>query len=605
MNVRCSRCTTEYEFDDALVSDRGTTVRCTNCGHQFKVFADRAHQQPERWVVLAPAGERIFESVAQLQQAIADGHIGSRDLLVRGREAPRPIGSIAELAAFIGARANATAARTPPRSLPGLAAADHPELAERPLASAPVTPKPLPPAPGSDFRTPQPSYSGEDGPSSGLTPALAQPRRAHSRFIAAIVLLGMLALLAGTVGKKYLLRIAAPALSSAPAATASAEVGDLLARARGAQEKGELDAARAALDKARSLAPEHPEVLGALAELDIARADLLWIGQRLSLDQTPATEQQKKLAAELDRARSAVERAGRVAGGASVALARARIDLHRMRGELDRARSLVEPLSAQPTSPQNAYVLAALDLSHEEPVWSTVIERLYTAAAAERGPGRARPLLIYALVRAGKVKDAALALEKLASRTPSHPLRESLSAFVERQRPSDAGPSEAPVAVAAERGKRAPRAPEATASDAATIAAARAALERGDYEVARRGFWSVVEQNPGHPEALAGLAEVARRKGEESTAQNLYTVLLEKNPSYVPALMARADHKWNSGDHEGAVALYRQVLDRAGPSSSEGQRAAERIVAHVRAKQEAAAPESAPPGSGSETEPSE
>ena len=37
MDVQCERCKTEYEFDDALVSGRGTTVRCTNCGHQFKV----------------------------------------------------------------------------------------------------------------------------------------------------------------------------------------------------------------------------------------------------------------------------------------------------------------------------------------------------------------------------------------------------------------------------------------------------------------------------------------------------------------------------------------------------------------------------------------
>ena len=34
----CERCGTEYEFDETLVSDRGTTVKCTNCGHLFKVF---------------------------------------------------------------------------------------------------------------------------------------------------------------------------------------------------------------------------------------------------------------------------------------------------------------------------------------------------------------------------------------------------------------------------------------------------------------------------------------------------------------------------------------------------------------------------------------
>ena len=37
MDVRCERCNTEYEFDDALVSERGTTVKCTNCGTCFEV----------------------------------------------------------------------------------------------------------------------------------------------------------------------------------------------------------------------------------------------------------------------------------------------------------------------------------------------------------------------------------------------------------------------------------------------------------------------------------------------------------------------------------------------------------------------------------------
>src|SRR5690606_13705546 len=136
------------------------------------------------------------------------------DLLVRGGDAPRTIGSIAELAAFIGARVGAHAklapAETSRSTLPGLAVSEPPHLAESPAPAPGAIRHARPAAPASDFRTPQPSYSGEDGPSSGLTPALPQPRRAHSRFIAAVVLVGMVALLVGTVGKKYLLRISAP-----------------------------------------------------------------------------------------------------------------------------------------------------------------------------------------------------------------------------------------------------------------------------------------------------------------------------------------------------------------------------------------------------------
>ena len=37
MDVRCERCKTEYEFDDARITEAGVTVKCTTCGHVFKV----------------------------------------------------------------------------------------------------------------------------------------------------------------------------------------------------------------------------------------------------------------------------------------------------------------------------------------------------------------------------------------------------------------------------------------------------------------------------------------------------------------------------------------------------------------------------------------
>ena len=38
MDVRCRQCGTEYELDDARVAAAGTTVKCSNCGHVFKVL---------------------------------------------------------------------------------------------------------------------------------------------------------------------------------------------------------------------------------------------------------------------------------------------------------------------------------------------------------------------------------------------------------------------------------------------------------------------------------------------------------------------------------------------------------------------------------------
>jgi len=37
MDVRCERCKTDYEFDDGRITEAGVTVKCTTCGHVFKV----------------------------------------------------------------------------------------------------------------------------------------------------------------------------------------------------------------------------------------------------------------------------------------------------------------------------------------------------------------------------------------------------------------------------------------------------------------------------------------------------------------------------------------------------------------------------------------
>ena len=37
MDVRCEQCGTEYELDEARLKPGGVTVKCTGCGHMFKI----------------------------------------------------------------------------------------------------------------------------------------------------------------------------------------------------------------------------------------------------------------------------------------------------------------------------------------------------------------------------------------------------------------------------------------------------------------------------------------------------------------------------------------------------------------------------------------
>ncbi len=103
MDVVCDRCKTEYEFDDALVSERGTTVKCTNCQNQFKIYrptTDSA-EGARSWTLRRPDGTVIpFDSLAVLQKWILEGRVSRTDEIARGNEPWKALGAIAELDTF-------------------------------------------------------------------------------------------------------------------------------------------------------------------------------------------------------------------------------------------------------------------------------------------------------------------------------------------------------------------------------------------------------------------------------------------------------------------------------------------------------------------------
>lgn len=139
MDVQCDRCKTEYDFDDALVSTRGTTVKCTQCGHQFKVRRDGDASQ-DRWLVTTLTGqELVFTSLHKLQKAILAGELGRRDLLVRGSGAPRALVAIAELAPFFGDPVVLSGPQVMPATV-------YPEMADPPLSTVPEVSIPAAPA---------------------------------------------------------------------------------------------------------------------------------------------------------------------------------------------------------------------------------------------------------------------------------------------------------------------------------------------------------------------------------------------------------------------------------------------------------------------------
>src|ERR1700722_12080823 len=103
MDVQCERCKAEYEFDDALISGRGTTVKCTSCGYQFKIRrpSEAPDGSADRWEVRTIDGHQlVFTSLRDLQRAIKARQGGRADTLTRGGALPRALAEITELEPF-------------------------------------------------------------------------------------------------------------------------------------------------------------------------------------------------------------------------------------------------------------------------------------------------------------------------------------------------------------------------------------------------------------------------------------------------------------------------------------------------------------------------
>ena len=769
MDVRCSRCGTEYEFDDALISERGTTVKCTNCGFQFKIFPGEGKGlAPERWVVRTASGrELVYTSLRELQRGIADKKVSASDLLSRGKQPPRSLASIAELEPFFqvapvvrkpgeleraqrtlhgvappanslaairsesqssAAASTAASAPTPApapvqapttQRLPSPVAAEPPvaapapatERLPRPEPTAAVAPRSAEPAPDTVVSAPPSEVLTEPGVLSSTLPAdfvpdlrttlpggslgsaigsnvlgsvhapmaaapaparatndsvpdssqrgadrapvsssrlpsmsnfdatlevptsvrhpVSSPRNlppievanirdsfksydefqldaapedhharvARSRWIAGVVVVGVLGLFGATVGRRYLAQLTGAVEVKA---SSDARVAKFLADGSRMADEGDFEGAKEEFDKATALAEKDPAVLTALARLETLRADVSWLKLRLldpnSTDLVQATY--RELGRRVGKARTAVDRAFAVSPE-DPAVLRARVDALRLGGEGDKAREWLAPLSANASVPENAYVLAALDLAEANPVWPTAIDRLRTAASAERDPGRARAALIYALARANRLPEAQAEFAKLDGRSKPHPLEEELRAFLKRAKESAESGSTAgtatPKLVAVDPSKLPKLDTSPSAEDephpaaAAAIAApaadfrtrlsqASAALRQGDLARADQLYNSVLAEQPSNTEALSGLGDVAKARRDPALAAQMYDRVLAQNPSYLPALLASADQKWEAGDRASALVLYRRLLEQAGPSSEYGARAAARIA---------------------------
>ncbi len=162
MDVSCPQCKTEYEFEDARIPDDGLTVKCTQCGHVFRM-KKRAPElprptedsQPGREWRLRQASGNIFNfrRLTTLQKWIVERKVQKDDEISLTGDSWKRLGDIAELASFFqvvddAVKAELRASAPPPPPPPSFAKRPSDETLP---PEAPIKPKLIDTLPGPGF----------------------------------------------------------------------------------------------------------------------------------------------------------------------------------------------------------------------------------------------------------------------------------------------------------------------------------------------------------------------------------------------------------------------------------------------------------------------
>jgi len=143
MDVRCERCNAEYEFDDSLLGDHGTTVKCSSCGHVFRVAAaSRQPSRPSLKVRFARDGRiEPLSSLRDLQRRIHAGEAGLDDYLGREGFPWRKLSDVPELRSFFVKPSSASGSANPLRQQPSVDTVRRPSALSVSQSSMPAPPR--------------------------------------------------------------------------------------------------------------------------------------------------------------------------------------------------------------------------------------------------------------------------------------------------------------------------------------------------------------------------------------------------------------------------------------------------------------------------------
>ncbi len=114
MEVRCERCNARYAVDDGLVDETGLAVRCSKCGHTFRV-----QRTPRGWRVRGRAGDVYpVPDSAMLQRWVVEGRLKREDEVSADGGPWTQAGKIKDLEPFFAVVDQARRPGSPPATQP-------------------------------------------------------------------------------------------------------------------------------------------------------------------------------------------------------------------------------------------------------------------------------------------------------------------------------------------------------------------------------------------------------------------------------------------------------------------------------------------------------
>ncbi len=594
MDVRCEKCNSEYEFDASRIPPEGLPVKCSSCGHVFRVGAP-ADALPGpgnavEWMIRQPSGNVFrFRELTTLQRWIVERKVSRGDEISKSGRHWKRLGDIAELATFFQVvdAAQPVAAAPQPTwpapvaqpSVPLTAQPTVPLAPAAPVAAAPFVPAPRPTGPqapvapgalptgypggaaweGAPQQVPwqQPSGNWQMQPG-GAAPELDDyPVRRGGK--GKWVVLALVLLIAGAGAGTYVLRP------------------DLVDRwlGRGVNELAvnhvkigytelqrdsyaAIDAAIDNFEKAIALGGDYADAKAGLAEAELARAEYL------KEEADELTAQLDKLTdVELERAKAAIEakrrevslRSDRAFTLAKEALTldptglagnRAMADYYRFKNAAEQMRPLLDKArAASPGDPRVAYVLGSSLIGDP-----TLADRAlrYFDEALEGAPEmqRARYRLARLYAAQNNPDKAKTLIELILKAVPDHERAKALQTALAPPAPPPVEP--APVE------EKAPTLEQLLAQADRLRNSDRAGKALKLYEQAQ-------ELEPEDPDIFVGIGWCYVDLEQPAAAISSFKNALRLAPRLSDAHFGLAEAYRNKGDKANAAKHYREFLD--------------------------------------------